>query len=289
MKHIKLFEQYSNNSNFDTWFGESKMTENCKPKVYYHGVGRAGKFNKFRKDLLGSSSGNLGHYGEGFYFAPSYKEAKIWSKSLGGTGEVLEVYLKIENPFVVTRENLLNIGEKYDLNIPNKKEVGIEKESVLVPLRKYDPISADFLELIFEVGYKKAWRIFLDEKADLVDSAKIDLNTISDWSEFFEPDEYRGVNDYIIDEMREIGIEPKIKYDYPENIAMHYLTELGHSALEWTKSIKAEGYDGIDAGSEIVVFEPNQIKSIENNGSFSTTNDNIYESLNSGLTKSEKK
>ena len=52
MKHIKLFEQYSNNSNFDTWFGESKMTENGKPKVYYHGVGRAGKFNSNNIDYF---------------------------------------------------------------------------------------------------------------------------------------------------------------------------------------------------------------------------------------------
>lgn len=39
---------------------------------------------------------------------------------------------------------------------------------------------------------------------------------------------------------------------------------------------KAKGYDGIKAGKEYVAFEPNQIKSVYNRGTFDPNNDNIY-------------
>lgn len=39
---------------------------------------------------------------------------------------------------------------------------------------------------------------------------------------------------------------------------------------------KAKGYDGIKAGKEFVVFEPNQIKSVYNSGTWDARNDNIY-------------
>lgn len=55
---------------------------------------------------------------------------------------------------------------------------------------------------------------------------------------------------------------------------------LNYSTEDELKDIKEnyikQGYDGIDYGSIIVVFYPNQIKSIENDGTFDLNDDNIY-------------
>ena len=52
---------------------------------------------------------------------------------------------------------------------------------------------------------------------------------------------------------------------------------------EITESLKKAGYDGIFMLPQIVAFYPNQIKSVNNRGTWSTTSDNIYESLNKEL------
>ena len=50
---------------------------------------------------------------------------------------------------------------------------------------------------------------------------------------------------------------------------------------KWTyDEIISAGYDGIQLDDDYIVFEPNQIKSIYNNGNFSITSDNIFESDN---------
>ena len=47
-------------------------------------------------------------------------------------------------------------------------------------------------------------------------------------------------------------------------------------ANEFTEKLEKLGYDGVYQGDEFVVFNPNQIKSVENRGSFSPESDNIY-------------
>lgn len=51
-------------------------------------------------------------------------------------------------------------------------------------------------------------------------------------------------------------------------------------SVKFSEKLKQAGYDGViykgDNGREIVVFEPNQIKSVYNRGNFSRTTDNIY-------------
>lgn len=44
----------------------------------------------------------------------------------------------------------------------------------------------------------------------------------------------------------------------------------------FTSAIRDKGYDGIRHGQEFVVFEPNQIKSIDNDGSFDIDDNNIF-------------
>ena len=53
----------------------------------------------------------------------------------------------------------------------------------------------------------------------------------------------------------------------------------GYRPNEFTEKLEKLGYDGVYQGDEFVVFEPNQIKSVENRGSFSPESDNIYYQL----------
>ena len=280
MKYLKLFEQY-NNDNFAKWFGGSKMVDkDGKPRVFYHGVGRAGKFTEFRDDFIGASSGNEGHFGRGFYFADTLKAGKIWSDYFGGTGGVLEVYLKIEKPFVVSEENLYQIAKKHGLKFPEKVEVAIEINDLLSKLKNIDPIAYKLMSYMYqENDISKGWTKFLKEHDRVhVGSTGIDLNNVTDWYEATLGERYnQTVDEYTIEELKEIGIEPKFIYDFNETPRMEYLTDLGQNAIYWSNAIKEEGYDGIDAGDEIVVFKPTQIKSVDNNGNFDPNNPNINE------------
>lgn len=278
MIHIKEFKEHLND-NFYKWFGKSKMVDDKgNPRIFYHGVGSGGKFSSFKKELIGATSGNRGHYGEGFYFSNSEKGANTFSKTYGGTGEVMEVYLKIENPFKVTRNSLIELGEKYKLNLPEKEPVSIDLDSVSEQLKTIDPVSSELFELIRFNGYEKGWEIFIEKYNNDIPTSKLDLNDITELIEYGVIDYYSSLPHWIMDYIDEVGFKDVIIYDYNEDIRMDYLTNLGQNPDEWTNAIKKEGYDGVDAGDEILVFEPTQIKSIHNNGTFSPNSDNINES-----------
>lgn len=279
-KIIKEYKEYLNDK-FWKWFGKSKMVDDKgNPEIYYHGVGKLGKFDTFREDLIGATSGNYGHFGIGFYFTTYKGFAENFSIMYGGTGEVIPAYLKIENPFYVNEKNLIFIGEKYDLNLPEKKPLSINKEKILKQLKNIDELGYNLLLLILDKGISEGWEIFLEKYPNYNDS-KLDLNDISEWIEYFEPEKYRVVPNWLKDELNRYGFKDYLEYEYEENIRMDYLTELGNYANDWTDAIKKEGHDGIDAGEEVVVFKSNQIKSAENNnGNFNINSNNIFENEN---------
>ena len=80
-------------------------------------------------------------------------------------------------------------------------------------------------------------------------------------------------------------------YNDPEDVSRGYLIEKSENVVEcfqmlnnegytFEEIMNAYGYDGIIDGHVFVVVRPNQIKSINNNGSWSKNSDNIYEALN---------
>ena len=93
--------------NFKRWFGDwendpknaSKvLDENGEPRVVYHGT--ASEFSTFDIHKLGSSSGDWGFYGRGFYFAFNEGEARTYSPNK----RVLHTFLNIRNPFYFKEE-----------------------------------------------------------------------------------------------------------------------------------------------------------------------------------------
>lgn len=63
-----------------------------KDEIFYHGT--QNDFSHFDYDMIGSSSGNMGFLGKGFYFSKDYDIAKCY-------GKVLSVKLDIINPFIL--------------------------------------------------------------------------------------------------------------------------------------------------------------------------------------------
>lgn len=61
-------------------------------RTFYHGT-NTGDFTVFDKSLLGNSSGDMGWFGKGFYFAFSSREAATYG------GRVINAYLKMRKPY----------------------------------------------------------------------------------------------------------------------------------------------------------------------------------------------
>nr|DAK07309.1 MAG TPA: crystallin beta/gamma motif-containing protein [Bacteriophage sp.] len=73
-----------------------------------------------------------------------------------------------------------------------------------------------------------------------------------------------------------VEIERNGKKDLATTTLEHYIAE-NKLGKKLSDNAKKKGYDGVIVkGKEYVVFEPNQIKSVYNRGSFSRTDDNIY-------------
>jgi hypothetical protein len=63
------------------------------------------------------------------------------------------------------------------------------------------------------------------------------------------------------------------KYDQ----SLHWITKLGDLSKYVTEVIKKLGYDGVIYGSEYVVFYPNYIKSVDNDGSWDIDDEDMDE------------
>lgn len=279
--------------NFWRWFGDSKVVdESGRPIVAYHGVGASGKFTTFNKSRIGASSGNMGHFGAGFYFAWNPKDAKIYSQQFHGTGELIECYIKMENPFYPDNDSLWGLGKKNPhLDVPDKEPSAIDGKDLLEQLRKKDVRVARIFEVLMEGG-DSAWDTIKDENGGkLPDYPEWDvLDTLNDAADYVAADRFRGVPEHIIEEIRALGVEPKLVYDHPRDLRMEYLTDVGNRGAVWTEAMRKEGHDGVLAGDEIVVFEPDHIKSAtDNSGEFNPSSTEITAGLEATAGKNNRR
>ena len=102
---------------------------------------------------------------------------------------------------------------------------------------------------------------------------------------------YEEIHNMGIERLKELGIYTKEAQRFIDNpveierngekvlattTLEHYIAE-NKLGKKLSDNAKKKGYDGVIVkGKEYVVFEPNQIKSVYNRGSFSRTDDNIY-------------
>lgn len=198
-------------TNFWKWFGDSKVVDGRgRPLVVYHGSYEKA-IEEFDKKTFGSSTGNMGMFGQGFYFTDETFIAEDYAgmgeESEEDRGKVYSVYLKIENPLVI--DSTQEYGEYGNEN----------SDAALDALKKKKLLGKD-----------------------------------EDWTDFYA----------------------KIWEDDKPSIFL-------------SQYAKDNGFDGIfgyytstyfidhgETRAEFVAFEPTQIKSVDNRGTYSEKTGNIY-------------
>jgi hypothetical protein len=269
---------------FKSWFGDwendpanaSKVVdENGEPEVCYHGT-FSESLNVFDESKIGHNTGNEGHYGYGFYFSYSKVEASTYTYATNPI--ILECFLNIRNPFL---SNNIDHLEKYAKDYgyyEDKKPVAIDSDWLESELKKRKDQKPYLLyKSIKENGYEKGWALFLKKNKIDWDKETFDYNRISDWfeydsskDEFSKENEFENENneipEHILEDISEQLNVPvsKIKtikqYTVGNYPRLLYMMDLGNRSRSLTDEIKQDGFDGIIAGSEIVLFKSNQIK-----------------------------
>ena len=252
----------------------SKVVDsNGEPRVVYHGTNE--DYNAFDDSLIGSNTGNEGHAGRGFYFADTAYEASYYGNY------VMPVFLNIRNPADFNKKSTIS---EYASQFGYKKEPArINKEWLLGALKKKDESAYLFANDILNngIGYEDA---FEKHYSDYSKSTIIDPNDVHDWVRYAENTRNSINFDFLNQTIVPVLGRPVIDEDYaylPSSVA--YLTEAGLYARNLTENIKNKGGDGVFAGTEIVAFEPGQIKSATGNIGTFTDNPNIlYQSFGEG-------
>ncbi len=256
--------------NFYKWFGDSKaVDEQGRPLVVYHGT--YAEFDTFDKEKIGGAH-DQGFYGRGFYFSRYKGEARSYGS------KVMPVYLKISKPFDLEGvdsgkySGMNNIFEKGAILL---RQLGLLDEEQLKKLDFYEKTKKDFLNKIEvfppsenqdvwfgEVESPSGQKIL--ERAWESDNTKDGLIDVL-WNKYTRYIKYDDGTyfQYILDGLSFTG----------------FMRDDGYRPNEFTEKLEKLGYDGVYQGDEFVVFEPNQIKSVENRGSFSPESDNIYYQL----------
>lgn len=266
---FKIFE--SLNSNFYRWFGDSKVTKEGKPMILYHGT--KGKFDTFDVKKIGWNSGNLGHYGYGFYFSDDIREAEVYGNN------IFKCYVKIEKPFTGTDEEFILLKRNGVTNIDELVIKSIDYDSLYNEILKIDKKAAKLMDYIKKHGLEKAWDIFADEERGNIKDYYNDLSNITDEYTTLNKN-VDGVPDWVFNNLRvEMGVNMKnliYNQGFPYSQSLHWITELGNNSRYVTEILIKLGYDGVIWGSEYVVFDPKNIKSVDNDGSWDIDDSNIY-------------
>jgi len=190
------------NAAFWKWFGDSVVrNEDGTPKVVYHGTPR--EFLAFDPSLIASQT-DSGDVGAGFYFAEDMSWAMAYGKRL------ISAYLRIENPFVVSKEY---VGESDRI-----------QRELMASATTATPNS--FLAKVVRM-----------------------LNETDPSFAFNLTPRHRFVSLY--DVARAFG------------------------PARFTQSLMEHGYDGVLYLGEYVVFRPEQIKSIDNDGTWDADDPSI--------------
>lgn len=256
------------NNNFWKWFGDSKVTDkHGQPMICYHGSNQK-NIEVFNFDFIGKNTGNYGHYGYGIYLSTDIRE------SLSYGDNIYECYIKMINPFTGTDNQILELKNKGVSGIDDLVALSIDFDSFKNSFKNKQYIY-NFISNIEKIGLEKTWDNIrnIDDKNINVDL----LNDIGDLIEYTTLNKnVDGVPDYVFDELKHLNINPKINKGFMYHQSLHWITDLGKNSKYVTEVIKQLGYDGIWYGTEIVTFYPNQIKSINNKGSWDNNNNNIY-------------
>ena len=272
---LQLFEnmdnimESTNSNNFKRWFGNSKIVDDSgNPLVVYHGT--ADNIDIFDDVWSGSTTEN-NKYG-GFFFTNDKDVAQDYSR---------QAFIRRYDGSDLDDEEL-SIEDKQDIRSDINKAADRRIKVLGVYLRMEEPLIIDChgdmvdVDLIMDlVGFVKkgVWSDSLFDYIDIYGQFKD-----SDISKY-QQDIINAIKDNYDIDTDNIDVK-----DYPDIISQILYDENGIEPTykHYDGIIMTNGIDSISELSNkvqntYIVINPNQIKSVENNGEWSRTNNNIYE------------
>jgi glycerophosphoryl diester phosphodiesterase len=258
------------NYNFWKWFGKSKVVNGKTPMKVYHGTNET--FKSFKNEWIGHNTGNYGHYGYGHYFSDDIREAK------GYGSKIIECYIKIENPFTGTDKEMLLLKRNGVEEIDDMVIQSIDYDSLYNEIKKIDSNAALLMDYVKQYGLEEAWDKFYEEKIKTKEYYN-DLSNITVEYTTLNKNSRLEVPEFVFNELKEMGVKlSKLVYNqgFKYDQSLHWITKLGDLSKYVTEVIKKLGYDGVIYGSEYVVFYPNYIKSVDNDGSWDIDDEDIF-------------
>lgn len=255
-KHIGnvFIDDIVKTESFKKWFGSSKVVDdNGKPLVLFHGS--ISKFDTFKNDIIFHSNSRrvcsfFGDY-DAYELVDIERYYKYYNavKESNDIGDLLDVYNIVNDNHDEFKVELLELdwGNMYrldDIDGVSSSPIGKTESDAIIYLKK--------------------------EIERLLDRYRTKLDNPNDFNGVLYRDFLRIENPYVMDFCGKM-------FDEDEGIFVHIQEAFDN------------GYDGaiiknvregtIGRGvlcDDYLTFSPNQIKSIQNNGNFSTNDDNIY-------------
>ena len=260
-----LYESIELNNNFWKWFGNSKTIKDGQPMVFYHGTPNA--FTTF--DI--SKTSPYGTVGQGFYFTDSKQTAENY---IGGildrktpNSHVKSCYLRIENPYnlsdMITDEEISSLAQFIKTNNDD-----FWYKKIL------DDASGDYDETNYPKG-------FMFEEGYLVDPKSFNrkmLQNAIDWLCIEGALDNHNLNRDNVWFIMTDGFNTNSS----KRALQRWLKQNGYDAVIYQIEGDNKG-NGNYQNNCYVVFNPNQIKSVDNKGLYGLDNDDINEVLEEGI------
>lgn len=268
---LELYKQ-TRSKEFKDWFGDSKVVdENGEPLIVYHGTSNK-NFKKFDKEFLGKNTPNDSTSSKiGFYFSKNKEVAGTYSLSKNDFNEIetkikeKEKELKSNTIALKKTEDAFNelnridaIGDPSLENLSDK-----EAESILnVQSKKYNKIIDDN-KVEADKESEEINEKLLEYTNELINSYLKDNTVIP---------AFLNIEDPLVSKKR------NVKFDNDQLVKgkEKALSENKDGIIYNAKDSNLEGIKDFESTDNYIVFDPNQIKSVFNNGEFNKENDNIY-------------
>ena len=233
----------------------------------YHGTNE--DFTVFDKSYIGNASGDLGFLGDGFYFATHSGEASYYG------GKNMVVYLNVTNPYNIKNlqkyKGVFLRGENSNPYLEIKNLVDMNQEWGNIEIKygnTYGDVAREVTKLIDNIKVEEAGRTADGYKQFRTEvNGKINfVSTIDSYT----ANEVLG--DTLNKEMRDIfGYIPssEVLQNITSEVQIRKLNNQ-EPIKTFSEVLQEQGYDGIFQGDtasytdEIVVFNPNQIKNVDN-------------------------
>lgn len=283
---------------FKQWFGDwendpdnaSKVVDgNGEPMVAYHGT--QNEFTEFDIDRLGEATDNTGAYGQGFYFTPDFDDAKSYSGSIGTVGEY---FLNIRNILQNNSSEMEQFAEAFDVE---KQSVSVDEKKLRSLFLSQYPEMKEFIDFNYSNDGNTPDSIIDNYQEN---GGELDLDELGVFIYMNKRGKLSNDNVAELEDYYSVSIPDDAKnMQWTDWLSIAGITADGYVTEEITDAIKDAGYDGVSSfnmdgsrtdinseneGWELLVFNPNQIKSATGNvGTFDPSNNDIRFSRAAGM------